>query len=125
MAMTPATPQQTEDFIFGSGMNYPWWRRFVPDFLRDEVTCDAPDDWAFEVVARDPEYDDDDRTVIVTVDHDRIMVAALAIYTDPEYRKSLRDQCWLLRSNPDEADVDSVDADAILQVAVFGKVIYG
>lgn len=128
MPINAATQQDTETLIFQAGIPtyYSWWHSFVPDGWdhAEESPHDAPDGWAYVVTAEDPE--DEDATVEVRIGHGEIMKAAREI-TRKEFdaNSTTKKEAFRLQLHVDDCDIDAVIADAILQVAVYGKLIYG
>jgi len=118
-----ATPQEVYDAIFEAGIpaSYRWWEAFVPSWGGDEV----PDYWVVEVHAtEDPDHNPDD-TDVFRVSRVGIRKAAQIIAGDPAYHPSLRNECTNLLFDAESLDLDANDADAILQVAVYGRVAFG
>lgn len=120
--MRTANPQETESFIFGSGFDtYSWWHEIRA--LTHNPANDAPNNWAWKVAYEDPTTGES-RTV--TVGHPMIMRSVRKIMTRqvPTYDSLVKESRNLL-FNPDNADLDANDADVIMQVALFGEIVYG
>lgn len=125
---TLITGTDTWDHFIGSGATfYPWYG----------VESHRPerDDWI--VRFRDATCPEDKRVYVL--DHKRVMVALLKcaraylrhvegtpLYTWCEFISvdTLR-EAYVFLADPDCADFDADTADQVLQVAAFGKVIYG
>ncbi|WP_280485383.1 hypothetical protein [Nocardia cyriacigeorgica] len=121
MAINGATPQDTESIIFGSGAStYHWWKDWEKVGWDYDEKVLAPDDWVWRVTAQG-----EDGTVVKDIRHADIMRAARNI-PDKELGagESVRTEARNIVFNVDECDADAWIADAILQVAVFGKVVY-
>lgn len=120
-----ATPQEVHEAIFGAGVDFVWWRQFVPLWgWEHEQDDEVPDGWTYEVTSVHPEIDNEDRFVRRIGTYD-IRTAARKIADDPEYRASLRDECRNLLRDAESLDLDAPDADVVLQVAMYGEVIFG
>jgi hypothetical protein len=135
-------PADSESHIFGSGLDgYPWWRGMerIGWKVPEEFPFDAPDDWVWRVtVDVDHEADDHGRVTTVDVDHEKVMgvfrrVGAAGI--DPQQgdsfmhgvSRSTVKQCGLAVIDPDNDHLgfDAASADEVLQLVVFGAVLYG
>lgn len=114
--MNSATPQDTQDHMLGSGaLSWDWWRNEVT------VNADTPD-WESVLT-----IEGEDENISFTIRHSTIMrIARKIIRNKPEYASDeLVRQCRNLVFNADETDFDASSADELLQVTVFGKVVYG
>jgi hypothetical protein len=115
--MKSATPQDTQDHILGAGaLSFDWWLK------ADTKNFDTPE---WECTITGGEGDSDDKTVVVN--HAAVMKAARAILkkSPPYVTSALIRECRNLVFNVDECDFDANSADELLQVVVFGEVIYG
>lgn len=119
------TQAETYTHIVGSRpLEYPWYQ---------EVDI-SPDDWTLD----DSAYDgwsvrmsvgaEDDTPVSFVLNHATVMDAARAM-VQPGVgcgcSSNATEEARLLLSSPDDCDFDSDTADQLIQVAVFGKVVYG
>lgn len=125
MPIKPATQQESETIIFGAGIPdyWSWWVQFERDW---EYGSDfqAPDEWMWKVTAENPA--EDGQTITKEVRHADIMRAARKILGKGfDANKSLKQDCRHLVFNAEECDIDSVAADAVLQVVMFGEFVYG
>ena len=119
------TQQETEEFIFGAGIPdyFSWWHSFGKDWQYDDDLY-APDGWTYLVVAEDPE--NPTGTIQVTIDHKSIVKACRAIiHGKVSVNSSIKGEAANLLFDTEECDIDAIAADAILQVAVYGGVIFG
>lgn len=126
--MRKITPDDTATLFIGSGaLSYPWYR--VDDMHGVNLGLDvaSADDWHVLLVHCDP--DADIPIAEVRVDHRAIMRAirkivkgSTDIHPDSETGRACR---VLLSRGADEADYDAITADSVIQIAAFGKVIYG
>lgn len=125
--MNEATPQDSEMHIFGAGIPsyYEWWHSFDREREHQaEFPFDAPDDWMYTVVAEDPETDG--KTIRKEIRHSNIMQAARKIIEKGfDANSTIKSECRNLLFDVDAADLDAVIADAVLQVAVYGDIIFG
>ncbi|AXK86579.1 hypothetical protein SAMN05421776_1172 [Nocardia farcinica] len=123
MAIKAATPRDTDTIIFGAGIPnyYTWWKSFEPNF---DPSSEAPDDWRYTVTAEHPK--DEQATVTKEIGHTDLMRAVRVVARkDSGHRETLRKECNNLIFNVDECDMDASDADVVLQLAVYGEVIFG
>lgn len=123
-----ATPTDTDMFIFGGGIpaHWSWWKYFDRNF--DYVGPDswlavAPDHWTYTVGYESLE--DEDVTLEKVINHKVILSAARKIVAEKKLNDRIVKECSNLLFNVDEADLDAIDADAVLQVAVYGEVVFG
>jgi hypothetical protein len=121
------TQQDSETAIFGAGIPsyYDWWHSFDRDWsYTAESPYTAPDGWVWTVTAEDP--NEHGKVVIKQVQHADLMKAAREMAAkDSDYSSTLRKEARNLVFAPEDHDIDAVIADAILQLAVFGEVVYG
>lgn len=124
--ITPATQYDTHLHIFGSGAtSYPWYGLVVDDSPGDYLADPATYDGWIVTIADTP--DDDQGGGVATLDHAQILraIKRAAFGT----RAKVSDACTREARNflfrRDDTDFDSDAADQIIQVAMFGKVIYG
>jgi len=120
----PPTEAETESFIFGAGIpaTWSWWHRRVQNFRYDDDGC-APEGWNWVVTSRHPDGGAVGTAKVVR--HADILAAAEVIVGDDKFRPSLRTECWNLLFDPDDCDIDAGAADAILQVVIYGEVLFG
>jgi|HubBroStandDraft_2_1064218.scaffolds.fasta_scaffold570944_1 hypothetical protein len=114
--MNTATPQDTFDHILGTGaFTYDWW------LTADIADADTPD-WAATVTGGEP-----GATKTATITHEVVLKTARAILGKrPQYASdALARECRNLIWAADETDFDAASSDELLQVAVFGQIIYG
>ncbi|CAM4136020.1 hypothetical protein NONI108955_11100 [Nocardia ninae] len=122
-----ATETDSETMIFGTGFpaNWSWWVSLDRDWeYPAEFPFDAPAGWMWRVTIEDPTRDGE--TITKEIRHKDLMAAFRKISgKDFEARASLKKQCRNMLLNVDEADMDAVDADAVLQVAMLGDIAFG
>lgn len=129
--MRKVTPAETLSMFLGAGAeSYSW---YVSEKLTTEgadsadvLNWDNVTAWSCEFVMDDP--DEGDKETTHTVTHDDIMraVRKFAGKTPPKYSTdACQRACKDLIFRTDEADFDAATADEVLQVAMFGEVIYG
>jgi hypothetical protein len=118
----------TEQVIFASGaMSYSWWleyQRNWSDAAEDDLQ--APKGWVWRVTGGNDEDTDDQKTAVIT--HEVILRTARLIVAGDGGKyvpKNVQRECALLLFDHESVDLDASAADVVLQVAVFGKVIYG
>jgi hypothetical protein len=121
-----ATQQDTETHIFGSGcLSYSWYINASRSFEYPEMfPYDAPDGWSWSLSAENPE--EGPATVSKVINHDRVIDAMRAI-ADHGLGKTNQDcvvQCGRFLTDPEDADFDADTADQVLQVVLFGEVVY-
>lgn len=124
MAINPAKPQDTFDHVFGSGaLSYSWWQR--TQMAAGMTAVDVPDDWQVKVTAEDP--DDEDGSINRTVTHKVIMATARKVIAGEYGLRGviLTRECRNLVFDADEADLDAPLADSLLQLVMYGDVIFG
>jgi hypothetical protein len=128
-----ATPQDTYDHVFGSGLDqWPWWRKFITRGV--DRDWHASDEWQVDVTAENG----DGGETTATVDHALIMKTARRVLASkgktlrtatgvayPAWSLDLERQCSHLLFNVDAADLDAPCADELLQLAVLGEVVFG
>ncbi|MFC9432743.1 hypothetical protein [Nocardia sp. NPDC057030] len=129
MAIKPATQQDTETLIFANGFpsSYLWWHSIESDGWEraDKSPFHAPDGWVYVVTAENP--DDENTPVEKRIDHAAIMKAARTISAKEfkasgAIKKAARDM--QLNAENCAHEIDSTIADAVLQVAVYGAIVY-
>lgn len=119
-----ATPQEVHEAIFGAGIDFWWWDAFVPLWgWEHESDDEVPDGWTYEVTAEHPTSDD--APLVKRIGAYDIRTAARKIADDSEYRSSLRNECRNLLRDAESLDMDVDDADTVLQVVMYGEVIFG
>jgi hypothetical protein len=105
----PFTNEDIELHIFGSGfMSWDWWHEFERS------------DWGYRIHAENP-VNDNDFSRDCSYDDIRRTVGDIL---------SGRVQCSLARQqlafgNVDEMDLDADGADQLMQIVVFGEVVFG
>lgn len=122
MTIKPATPQETFDHVFGSGATqYPWWlgTAAVGDFRMSDI--DQPDNWQVEVTAENP---DGNENVSKVVDHKLVMRAARKLSGRNTLHVPLEHECRNLVFDADACDLDAPLADCLLQIIVYGEVVF-
>jgi hypothetical protein len=115
--------------VFGSGaLYYSWWREF--EIVVGNASFNQPPGWVVQVFSEDLE--DESRNQAVLVNHEKVMKAAaqIAAMTPPERESryissKVRKECVNLLFRADDADLDAVIADSLLQFIVYGKVVFG
>lgn len=125
--MKTATQQDTFDHIFGSGATaHSWWEEEVWSF---NPTTDAPDGWSVTLFTEDRDTGEEQK---YTVTHATIMRAVRKMISGNtewpragEPSQSAVREARNLIFKADDADLDADVADQVLQVAVFGHIIYG
>ncbi|WP_331761024.1 hypothetical protein OG225_43135 (plasmid) [Nocardia sp. NBC_01377] len=121
--MNQPTPQQTEDAIFSGCIprEYLWWKNFHRDWEYSDGTG-APDDWVWIVTA---DHSTLDTLVSCEIRHADIIEAAREIASGQvEAARCVREQARALLHTPEDTDIDSIVADDILQVAVYGRIVF-
>jgi hypothetical protein len=117
------TFQDTDDHFLGSGALdfHPWYTNIS--------TTDATDTESWTLTFTDPadEPADDVAATERTITHADIMRAVGQIADGTvEMREEYREECQLFESGElDAVDFDAISADVVIQVAAFGKVVYG
>ena len=115
--MKTASWQDTFDHAIGAGaLTYSWWLN------TKSKNVDTPD---WEVTLTGGGDGDDEKTA--TVNHAAVLKAARAILKNrPEYASNaLVRECRNLIFDADETDFDAASSDELLQMIVFGEIIYG
>lgn len=112
--MKTATPKDTWDHTIGSGaLTFSWW-----------AGMNDTDEWPAILRIDDP--DDEDNSVSAEVSHADVMRAARKIASGQvSANESIRRECRNLLVDPDDADLDAVAGDCVLQLAVLGDIVYG
>lgn len=117
------TYQDTDDHFLGSGaLDFcPWYNNIS--------TTEATDTESWTLKFTDPEDEpaDNESAKERTVTHTDIMRAVRLIASGKmDVRDEYRKECLKFQfGRLDEVDFDAVSADVVIQVAAFGKVIYG
>ncbi|MYX26073.1 hypothetical protein GTY75_05215 [Streptomyces sp. SID8381] len=121
------TQQETYDHIFGVGaLTYSWWEGSKRSWKRNDMD-EVPDGWTVALIAENPEAEG---TVTGLVNHWSLIGAmnAIAHPHEPwgvEAGPATMRECRAFLFDPDHSDFDAGTADCVLQVAVFGSVIFG
>lgn len=134
--MTGASNSELESHIIGSGaLSYSWWRRWMPEYDYHGAYSEAPDDWQGTLSADDPDSEGDPDAADViegTVVHKVISGPVIRRAVNTIARGGVKHiarvtvaECRNLLWHPELADLDAGAADEVLQVVVFGRVIYG
>lgn len=123
--MAAITASYTHDMIMGSGaLAHPWYR--VDHFPAEPG--EAEDTWALTFTEFDVDSGSFERNQH-TITHADVMRAVRNIASkDGEelVNSSVRSECQaLVFKGADAVDFDATKADVVLQIAAFGKVIYG
>ncbi|MCM1967775.1 hypothetical protein [Streptomyces sp. G1] len=121
--MNSPTLEESYDHILGASPDtWPWW-----DLASNVQGLSVPDGWVVEGTIENP-YDDNPAHLPVRLGHVEVVRAIRRIasgkggkHVSPSAQKSCSD--FLFRR--EEADFDAGTADEVLQVAVFGDVVYG
>lgn len=128
--MRKVTPAETLTHFFGAGAQaYSWYVTYnlttVVADAEDSRSWDDATDWSCVFTMEDP---DADGTKRYTVTHADVMRAIRAIsgkarpkHTSDACVRACKDMIF----QTDEADFDAATADEVLQVAMFGQVVYG
>jgi len=114
--METATPQNTFDHMMGAGaLAWSWW------LAADVRNADTPA-WEATLTGGEP---GDEKTAAVT--HAAVLKAARAVLQDPpeDASAALVRECRNLIFDADETDFDAASSDELLQLIVFGEIIYG
>lgn len=124
--ITPTTQYDTHLHIFGSGaLMYSWWNLVKDtspgDYLADPATFDG-----WEVTVSEYNLEKHESRRPVTLNHGKIMAA---IRRASKAQGKVSDSCARearnFLFNRDDTDFDSDKADQIIQLAMFGEVVYG
>lgn len=124
------TQADTEMMIFGAGAEvYSWWVKIAADFEHD-ADVHAPDGWTYRVWHMSA--DEEETVGPVVIDHETIMQAMRTIvdtmplgYSTECFKNCARIVYAQTADDFDAVDFDAGTADEVLQVAVYGKVIFG
>lgn len=129
-----AGPQDTWDHTFGTGaLTWEWWIRVDQKGIGPAGDIETPD-WSVKLTGGAPGFDHEgyppeltEGEVTVEVTHKAVMSAARKVLKDrPRYASAaLIREARNLVFNVDEADFDAASGDELLQVVVFGDVVYG
>jgi len=137
MSINSATPQDTLDHTIGAGAtSWSWYIGTAKEYYGDWPTGDTPDDWSVTLVMENPL---EDGTVRVELTHKAVMSAARYVIGNADktwqYRPEGRvymafsgdliRECRNLIFSADEADLDAVVADELIQVVAFRTVHFG
>lgn len=121
MSINTASPQETYDHMIGSGaLSYTWWRDCT---TTGETDGAVTDDWTATLTAEDGATGEDK---VVTIDHKTVLAAARKAMADSREdvcRATLRECSHLIFDN-DATDFDAGTADELLQLIVFGEIVY-
>lgn len=122
--MNRITSDDTASIFIGSGaLNYGWYN--VIEFSGIDYVDKSEDDW--RVVVTVPDYDDEKHTI----DHAILMRAVRRIARKegrdiPHLSPDVRYECLsLVFGRADDVDFDADFADQVIQVALFGKIVFG
>lgn len=124
------TQQDTYSHIFGaSPLTYSWWEGMKRSWKPNDMDV-VPDGWAVAVIGEDPDSNDPHRGVTALVNHWALIGAmnAIAHPTEPwgvDAGLAAARECRSFLFDPELADFDADTADSVLQVTVFGDVIFG
>jgi hypothetical protein len=122
MSVTIKTKQEVDerdlvDALFGAGADqFPWWAEW-----RIHDKGDDPSKWVFDIGGY---FDPDDKSK--GINWRSLNVRTLAYYVSQAIERGERDACTgrpitLVDGDP---DWDACEADAILQLAVYGDVLF-
>lgn len=126
--MKTATPQVTQDHMLGSGaLSWSWWQSATV------AGADTPE-WAATLTCEDG----NGGTKTMTVNHALVLKTARYVVANvgktlrtprgseyPAWSRQLERECWNLLTDPDDSDLDACVADELLQLAMFGEVVFG
>lgn len=125
------TPQDSYDQIIGSGaLTYPWYVSYAETGIDHGSGDVLITGWSVDIEIEDP--DDEDMSIAFTVSHQALYDALHLISTSRAFEPrpenlsdvTINQACLILRDT-DRADFDAATADEVLQVMVFGGVVYG
>ncbi|WP_280430012.1 hypothetical protein [Nocardia brasiliensis] len=119
-----ANETESESIIFGAGATvYPWWVSAESDWEYDSISADAPAGWMWRVTIKAP-YEDGD-IITKEIRHKDLMAACRKISgKDFQASSTLKKHCRNMAFNVDDVDMDASDADAVLQVAMLGDILW-
>lgn len=124
--MYTKTSPNVETWIMGSGLldAYPWWVISEDRCEREDQYFTALEGWEWIVTPLDPDSEEPGEPVTIT--HGTLMDAIRKVTKGAEVSKACRAACWLVVfGRDDEVDFDAASADEVLQIAVYGEVVFG
>lgn len=120
--MTKVTPDDTASHFIGSGaLSWEWWQIVSMEGIDFIDTC--ADDWRVFVTVEEYGAFEFNHQVLTRAIRKIAAKEGKNIEFLPE---RVRKECHkFVFGNLDDVDFDAGDADCVMQVAVFGKVVFG